>query len=316
MLKKTVCALLLTSLLLSVPFAKAKELKDYTRNEDTSIKIEYDNTMESLPYYSEYVKAEKDVPPISDSIVLKGEEALSDESTDIKTGQEKDGSVSLLMEEGRSYSWNFSLEQAGYACVYVTYIPLENNTNSITRELLFDGAAPFQESRTISFDRCYYDDGTVKKSATGDDIRPPSGEKFAWSKTGLYDAGGFYDLPLQYRLSSGNHTLTLAFISGGMKIKEIEICAPPVIPTYSEYVETLPSLTKASQENAFSKEAENGCIRNDPSIRSVCDNDALTTPYSAGDYRLNTLGDERWKSGNQWAQWTDRKSTRLNSSHT
>lgn len=70
------------------------------------------------------------------------------------------------------------------------------------------------------------------------------------------------------------------------------------VPACPEEVKDAPAGTLLSWE------AEKGAVRNDPSIRSVCDTDAATVPYCDGDYRLNTLGDSRWATGNQWAEWS------------
>lgn len=283
----------------------SEKLQDYVDGSSTFVPIDYDVDLDSLVYYNEYLAEQGELPPVSGSVILQAKDAKSADDGEVKLTAEPEGKTSLVMEKERAYSWTFTMPAAGYASVYVEYIPVENNVSAITRDVRINGEVPFYESQTVQFDRQYQDVGEIKQAVGGDDIRPSTEELFKWSEIGLVDAGGLYEQPFQFRFNAGENTLQLDYGMGEMKITQIRIEAPQVLPTYEEYRASLPEEVKdAPAGTLLSWEAEKGAVRNDPSIRSVCDTDAATVPYCDGDYRLNTLGDSRWATGNQWAEWS------------
>ena len=285
--------------------ATANKLQDYVDENNSFVPIDYEVDLDSLVYYNEYLTQQGDIPALVEPIVLSAASVRAMDEKDATFVTEPDGKVSLLMETDRDYAWTFVVQEACYASIYLEYMPAENNSSAITRGVRINGQFPFYESQTVPFDRQYQDIGNIEQALNGDDIRPSTVELFNWSEMGLVDAGGLYEQPFVYRFKAGENTLRIDYSMGEMKLFRIRIEASEVIPTYEEYQKSLPdNVQHAPADTILHWEAEKGAIRNDPSIRSVCDSDAATVPYCNGDYRLNTLGDSRWDTGNQWAEWS------------
>ena len=289
----------LTSVSPGYASAEAIRLKNRVDENAHFKEIVYDDSFDTLPYYSEYLASCQGNAAVVQDIELLPQSAAATDGEPLRL-EDDGGSPVLVMEEERSYIWRFALPQAGSAEIFVEYIPAEGG--SILRSVSVNGSFPFQESLSVGFDRQYVDEGEIRTSANGDDIRPSTEEHFAYSVMGLTDSEGLCDEPFSYSFSAGDNSLTLGYISGTMKVRRILIKAPEPLPDYSGYLSSCPRADEGTDQKIW--EAETGAIRNDPSIRAVCDTDAATVPLSHGDHRLNVLGDDRWSSGNQWAEWS------------
>ncbi len=231
-----------------------------------------------------------------------------------KSGKEKEipalvGDEKKLADDTDSFVMPFTVEAEGFYTLSFDYMYVVRGNKNTTYDVLIDGALPFAEAETLKLSRIWQNETEIKAnvSETGeelDDINPKQVEvENFWRSYTLYDKEGYYATPVQFYLSAGAHTLTLAMSTDYVALKNVEFTPVAALPTYDEYIKSVASNTKYDGEN-IPVQGEAALYKSEMYI--IAQNDITnpqTQPYSAKKIKLNTEGGANWKLTGETAWW-------------
>lgn len=289
------------NLIYSEPTKSTNEtLKAY--NETLAAYIEQDS-------YSHYITTYKDMNKINKEYVIEGKNYSRSEGMEVALLNNYEGmeGAALLTEEQGFVEWQVTIEEAGLYNMSVLYYPIQGKSSDIQRGLFIDGKLPFAEASTINFSRFWINELPVLKvDNQGNDIRPAQIEAPKWSQHSVRDAKGYYEKPLQFYLSKGQHTITFVSQREPMLIKSITLLGEEEIPTYQEKL-------KEYSEKGYGKakgkivtiEAETASLKSSPMLYPITDHSSpAINPYSPKEVKINTIGGSKWRTAGQWIEWT------------
>ena len=141
-----------------------------------------------------------------------------------------EGIEALNTSDAGSVEWTFTVEETGFYNLQVGYVALPGTTSDIQRQVLIDGAAPYDALEQIVFKRIWRDEDIRLKN--GNEIRPNASEVLREQVVFLEDYDRRSGAPLILHLEAGEHTLTLVAVKEPMAITSLVFTAAPVAPTY------------------------------------------------------------------------------------
>lgn len=259
--------------------------------------------------YSDYLKEHSSSKITDKEIILHPSDIIdrTANSSIVENYEDREGST-VLTKEDDSISYKINVESEGFYNVELTYYTMSGKGGKIVRSLLIDNELPFEETREISFNRIWKNENDSKKfelDKKGNEIRPTQIEVNLWVKTDLQDSMGFYNEPLKFFLSKGEHTITIESVKEPLAIATIRFYGKKEIPSYSDikkeyikkgYSNTTGELIKIQGEDAIYKSTS--------MIYPVYDRSSpLTEPSDPTKICLNTIGGERWQLSGQWISW-------------
>ena len=218
--------------------------------------------------------------------------------------QGKEGQTLLTGDEGY-VEYTFTVNKAGFYNMRLVYFPLEGTGGSITRSFYIDGALPFEEAAGVEFSRSWADNGPITQDTTGNDIRPTQVEKPKWMEAEVRDAAGYYNDPLRFYLTEGQHTLRIVSDKEPAALHTILLHTAENLLSYEEQLAAWKAegYTDAAQSLPL-KEAENAAYKSDQMLYPINDRTSpLSTPYEVDKIRYNTIGTDRWGMAGQWLEW-------------
>lgn len=259
-----------------------------------------------IPSYADY--RQRQAPAPSGSFVLEAgagytAAGASPEKRSDFSGQP--GDALLLPDEG-SVTWSFTVEQEGYYTLEFLYYPVEGQGNTILRDILLDGALPFAESEEVAFERRWVNVDRESFDGSGNQIRPRQKEEPQWLTAAARASADTAAGPLEYYLSAGQHTLTLAAKREPMLLRRIAFRPADAVPSYEQVLAAYEAkgYRPASASSARVIEAEGESIKSDQSLYPLTDRTSPTvTPYSASKIVYNAVGGAQWKTVGQWIEW-------------
>ncbi len=238
-------------------------------------------------------------------IVLKPEQAKGPVKLSVV---EKDGAkgVEFCEDKGVEYvEYTFNVDKEGLYEMYCNFYNLITEGLQIQRRLYLDGEVPYDEVNNLYFYRVYREAGEVTRNAINDDVWPKNEEVALWQNQGMSDYNGYYETPLKFYLSKGQHTFRFEYIDQDILLGDITLKGATVYPTYEQVkAEYEKKGYKEADAEPIHLEAEDSTWKNNSTIRRDSDTDPMTIPASAVDRRLNCIGGSRWKDGNQTISWT------------
>ncbi len=278
--------------------------------------------------YFEYRELYKDAANGEDDLVLKGSEYNAEKSTaTVYTDQYLGEEDVILVSELGDVVWDFAVKKSGNYHIAITYAPiveydgdgdgktdLFGNAATIKRALLLDGTYPFKQSRYIELSRVWADELFAEGSNDrgfvldndGSEIKPNKYENPEWRTMLASDSTGYVTEPFLYYIEAGTtHTLSLAEVQEVCAIKEIHIYYDDSSVTYEEYLKA----HEGKADNAA--DAEITVIETEVSHRTSSNiiyplydrSSASTSPQSAYNIFLNSIGGEKWQTAGQWISW-------------
>lgn len=327
--------LMVFSCLGTAAFAAPVEAEDETDQEQQDTRLssirELMDSLEYADYRALYTSAQNG----TETIVLKAEDYLREKSTEgiyLEDDFYQSGAPVILTDEDANPSWKFTVSAAGNYHISITYCPvvsydanrngvikredgdLTSNTAAIKRAILLDGTYPFKQSRYIELARIWEDlrggegsddeRGFIKDN-DGNEIKPNKQETPEWRTAVAEDSTGYVTSPFLYYLSEGEHELTLSSVQEAAAIREITISYLPDSISYDEYLarNNAKADQAAGQEPLF-VEAELAHRTSSNIIYPVYDrSSAVTSPQSASNIKLNSIGGEKWQTVGNWISW-------------
>lgn len=214
--------------------------------------------------------------------------------------------ISVLLPQGSSTEWRFTVSDAGWYTVTFLYCPTDGGGNSALADLLIDGALPFAEAAGLSFERRWINEDTGRFDKSGNQIRSRQTESPAFMTKAAEDAAGEAGGALGFYLTAGEHTLTIDLQREPLVLRQITFAAETAVPTYAEVkAEYDRRGYRDVQCDMTAIEAEDAPVKSDQCLYPVADRSSPTvSPYSAAEILYNTVGGRQWKTVGQWLEWT------------
>lgn len=103
---------------------------------------------------------------------------------------------------------------------------------SIQRQLMVNGAVPYEQAENISLSRVFRDEGRGAVDSRGNQFRPEQVEELVSRTEPVRDSEGYIASPLQFYLQAGKNVLTLTAIREPVVITHIRAYNPKEMPSY------------------------------------------------------------------------------------
>ena len=266
-----------------------------------------EDEMATLPRYDEYLSALANKEFASSKIILDGDKFTSyGGETEVLDHYESMPGKSVLTKENGYVEWTFLVEDEGLYNASVMYFPCKGIGGVIVREISIDGKVPFMEAENLEFTRVWIDAGDIKQDKRGNDIRPSQVESPRWLQADLRDSSGYYEEPLAFYLSKGQHTLRLRSKKEPMVLHKITLHKSSDIPSYAQFIKEIETkgYSSAVLPEAIKIQAEEATGKSDKTLYPLNDRTSpASEPYHYQQIRLNTIGADRWKLPGQWIEW-------------
>ena len=291
-------------------------------------KLEKIKELLSANSYAEYSLLHTDAPEGTDDVTIAGADFNESKTTakvflDQYLNSEED--VVFIPDTG-DVTWDFEVNATGLYHIAVTYAPitaydgdadgkddLVGNGAVIERALLLDGTYPFTQSRYIEMPRIWSEvaQGETNERGfvldnDGSEIKPNKVEAPEWRTFCAADSTGYVTEPFLYYIEAGQHTVTLAEVQEVVAIRSIRVYYDDSLLSYSKYLQQNDAKPdKASGSQPVMVEAEKPNLTSSNIIYPTYDrSSAASSPHSAYNIYLNTIGGTKWQTVGQWINWT------------
>ncbi len=254
---------------------------------------------------------------------------IEDMVADAVAGMEDYENVIYLSDVGYA-TFGFEIKDDGLYNIEIDYMSTEPTSNNIERGIMVDGLYPFKESRSIGFLGYWVDEYDTRfddsarealslgytstildqygflRDINNNEVKPVKAARPTWETRFVHDSTGYYNSPLQYHLTEGEHTLAVNGVSGSMVIRSIRVYAADEAPTYEEVAAEYEAngYKSASADSVIKIQAEYPSATSDSSIYALNDRtSAINEPQDATTVYLNSIGGSKWQSYGQWIEW-------------
>ncbi len=291
-------AALLAALCLCMPAGAASlPLKEQTPASDC-LPLEKDSVYAAADRYAAvlngYAAAGLTAPAV-DAVTLPGGAARLPAGT-------ADADGALVWTQEAWAEWTFTAAADGLYQLEITYTPSADEVSDITRSLLIDGKAPFQEAEELHLYRHWADAREPAVNRLGNEVKAPQTQLAEPVTTRLYDSRGLYSEPLTFALTQGTHTLRLLYIDGAMTVHTLRVLPAETIPDYAAYRKSL-SADPVSLAVPLCVQAESQTVwKTRQTLSREYDGDPSTVPQKETRV-LNIFGGTNWKNGGEAACW-------------
>lgn len=208
------------------------------------------------------------------------------------------------------------------------------NYATIERYLLIDGKVPYSEARSIELNRTwcdYFDNGDYysnddkfldyaiansdktdserpyKKDGNGNELKPDKTLVSEWTDCFLHDSTGYFNDPLRFYLSAGEHTVALQTVRETVAISAITLCDSDEddVPSYADYYAQKGGDSAIYNGDAsIYVQAEYAKKTSERTIYQLNNRSSVyTQPNDPALIRLNNIGGEKWEYVGQWIEW-------------
>ncbi|WP_019421474.1 extracellular solute-binding protein [Paenibacillus sp. OSY-SE] len=262
------------------------------------------------PYYQETLKqwqADGIQPGTGEVVIPASQFTAKSDDADVTTGSYEGKNNVLIWSNQRGWiEYEVEVSRAGLYEMKADYYPLKEqdggSRQSVMLSARINGEYPFNESRSIVFEREYRDIQPARYDALGNQIRPQVEEVTGWKEKALTESNGAYSTPIQWYLKQGKNTIRLEILQQPIAFEKFTLQAPSTIASYDEVKQSYPASAKRDG-TALTIEAEQYSVKNSTSIQNVYDRDPFTHPKSLDAITYNTLGGSRWMKGGQAVSW-------------
>lgn len=198
----------------------------------------------------------------------------------------------------------FSVKEEGYYTLSFDYKYIDRDNKNTTYDLLIDGVAPFREATSLKLARMWTNETEITVDTNGDDINPKQIEADVWRSYTLYDKEGYYATPLQFYLTAGEHTLTIALAKGNVSFNKVVLTAMSELPSYEDFLSEHEGAPVYDGKDNIVIQGESADLKTEMYLIGQNDiTNPLTQPYSPSKIRINTFGGANWKLTGETATW-------------
>ncbi len=212
--------------------------------------------------------------------------------------------TAIEVDDTNSFVMPFSVKEEGYYTLSFDYQYIVEGNKNTTYDILIDGKLPFEEAASLKLARMWTNESEIKEDANGDDINPKQVEAQIWRSYTLYDKEGFYDTPVMFYLTPGDHTLTMAMSTDFVSLRNVVLTCQQELPSYTDYMKEHASAKKYDGEENIVVQGEAAVYKSEMYLIPQNDiTNPLTQPYSPAKIKLNTFGGANWKLTGETVQW-------------
>ena len=296
--------------------------KDETEKTEKATKLQKIKDLLDSSTYEEYRVFNESKPDGVETVIIDAAEFDPDAtSAEVFVSEWCGEQNALIIPETGDVTFRFTVSESGNYQIGLRYAPvdsfekdgvlIESHNSAIQRALLLDGTYPFKESRDVQLSRIWKDvsEGEVNERGfqldnDGNELKPKKVEAPAWGDYVACDSTGYVVDPFLYYIEAGEHTLTLAEVQECFALKSIVIFPAEKTVSYEEYRKSADSKPNNAAGDVQMIEAEKPLATSSNIIYPAYDrSSASTSPQSASNIYLNTIGGEKWETVGQWVQW-------------
>jgi len=259
-------------------------------------------------------------PSYYDYLVRNGydnEISRSEIIIDITRYKKTDDMQAILDDDGIStgdrgiIEWEFTVKDAGFYNIQVSYLPLKGTNLSIERKIYIDGEILFKGMEQVVLSRIWKnsEDGRII-SKNRNEIRPVAVEEPEWRTVFICDSQKRSLEPYVFYFSEGKHTIAFESIKEPVKIGEIVLKAAPEPKPYEEVIGCLKEKYPEYEGENIVCQAERvdgntvGIKKSSPSIGVSTDySSPNTVPYHPYKIVFNTMGGNNWRTAGDFIIW-------------
>lgn len=267
--------------------------------------------------YAEYLALNDGAPEATKEIVIKATDLDTELSTSSTyTVEDEEKGLTLVTGDSGRIVYKINVEESAMYCLTLDYFPIEGNGSNIERILLIDGKIPYNEARNIHLTRVWGDiedeyynriKRTFKKDVNGNEMRPIKQETPEWISHTVYDSQTFFEEPLKFYLSEGEHTIAFEAACEPIQLSQIKFHPAPELISYEEYSKKYQDKKVPSEDNIININAETPLQTSEQVVYAMNDRTSgLTQPQSTKSTLLNTIGGnggDKWKGTGQWIKY-------------
>lgn len=252
------------------------------------------------------------------------------------------GSVSWKVNVGEEAFYNIEIEYyTGNIQIKDAdgNIVSEGRSSAIERMILIDNKVPFKEARSIVMPRMWVDEYTVKdsngnvkkirsnsqefldfvlkyennqkdsdrlfqKDNNGNELKPDKVLLEEWNTYVMHDSSGYYNDPLKFYFSEGEHLLTLQTVKEPIAIKRIKLKKVETAPDYENYLKAHADKKDYTGDKKVMIQAEYPTIVSERTIYQLNDRTStITIPQDPALVRTNEIGGDKWQYVGQWIEY-------------
>ncbi|MDD5604069.1 MAG: extracellular solute-binding protein, partial [Eubacteriales bacterium] len=261
--------------------------------------------------YEVYSAAHEGKPYPDEVILIKGKDFTYANGMEPKVvpaeeinSEGAEGEVVVTAEEG-IIEWTFEVENEGMYNIALKYFPVEGKGSSIEREIYIDNEIPFNEARSLVFNRVWTNGDAILSDSRGNEYRPQQIEAPRWREVPLTAGNGFIIDAFRFYLSEGEHTLMLNSIKEPMAIEYLKLYQEEKVLSYNDVSSEYQSKGyKETDGHEIRIQGEDSIYKSDQTLYPVNDRTSpATDPYNISKMILNASGGTRWKYPKQWMTW-------------
>ncbi len=214
------------------------------------------------------------------------------------------GACALTGESG-SVEWTVDVPATGLYSIEVAYYPVAGRGSSIERDLLVNGARPFDDAGYLLFPRVWADSMPIRKDIDGNEIGSPQIEKPRWQTVAISDSQGYEAQPFKFFLRRGANRLALVSISEPMAIRSLRLYHVEPAQPYRAVEERARQQGYAPARGLFiTLQERDASAKSSPSLYPFLDQgDPTAEPYDPALIRLNAIGGGQWRTPGEWIAW-------------
>lgn len=214
----------------------------------------------------------------------------------------------LRTEENGYVEWEVDVKAPGLYHIRLEYLATGGRSSSIIRSIKIDGELPFEEARSVEFNRIWVDKrdaqgNTIREAPNGNQIRPEQEEIRQWQSAYIRDSVGYYPDPFRFYFSQGRHTICLEAVREPMEIKTITLCQMEQPPAYEEAKKQFKT-DSVPQVEPIKLQGEYADLKSDPMLVPIYDrSNASMEPSDPMKLKLNCIGSTQWQMNGQTISW-------------
>jgi ABC-type glycerol-3-phosphate transport system substrate-binding protein len=258
--------------------------------------------------YDEYLSKHQNAGQPNADVRIEAENFSRTSGLKASVVENYEGVQGKMVETGDtgSISWAFDVEQEGMYQIDMKYFTVKGKDSDIERGLAIDGETPFNEARSLIFNRIWKDEkSTIDRDARDNDLTPKQVEAPMWQENLFKDAQGYYEQPYLFYFSKGKHEITLTAIKEPLVIDYLQLKKPENTPTYNDLVNLYKQKGYKPVEGPFLKiQGEAAAYKSTPTLMPYNDRSSpAIEPYDVSKLRNNAMGGWTWRMPGQWIEW-------------
>lgn len=244
------------------------------------------------------------------------------------------GETILALHRDGELTYKFTVAEAGFYNLYITYYTYNAAHSNIDRSLKINGVTPFEDCGNFTFTRVWEDNASgeyngLKKTndgnniiytknwrndVNGNELKPQQTELFYTKVTAPFkDSMGYVTEPFEFYFEAGDNTVTLDVTKETFLIDCLELRSVTKSVSYAEYKEALINNAATEGRISFASnpkgvytriEGEASTTKSSPTLFPITDrSSSATTPFSITKNYLNSIGGDNWKVLGDWIAW-------------